>query len=256
MSTTILDDTQEEGFRVVDLARASGLFVKLIGGLGVAAHDHFNVPEILKRQFGDIDLVVGRKNGGALTSFLTALGYEGNQRFNALHGANRLLFYDVKNNRQVDVFVSEFKMCHALSLENYLNLHPRSLTPEHLLLTKLQIVEINRKDLLDVLRIIRMHPKANGDDECPGISMERANLILSADWGWYTTVTDNLKKALDFSKTTLDESDHAAVTETTELLMNLIESAPKSSKWKARAMIGRRKSWYEIPEEVNGARKI
>lgn len=254
MSRSILVDTQEEGFRVVDLARESGLSVKLIGGLGVAAHDHHDLPKILKRQFGDIDLVVGRKNGGVLTSFLTELGYEGNQRFNALHGANRLLFYDVENKRQVDVFVSEFKMCHALSLENYLNFHPRSLTPEHLLLTKLQIVEINRKDLLDVIRIIHMHPKTNGDAECPGISIERTNLILSSDWGWYTTVIDNLKKALDFSKTTLETNDHLAVKETMEMLMKLIESAPKSPKWKARAIVGRRKSWYEIPEEVNGVR--
>jgi hypothetical protein len=254
MSTDILTDTEEEGFRVVDLARESGLSVKLIGGLGVAAHKHFDLPKILKRDFGDIDLVIGRKNGGVLTSFLTELGYEGNKRFNALHGASRLLFYDRVNNRQVDVFVSEFKMCHELSLENYLNLHPRSLAPEHLLLTKLQIVEINRKDLLDVLRIIYMHPNAQGDSECSGISIERVNSILSIDWGWYTTVTDNLKKALEFSKGTLEANIHLAVEETLQMLLERIESAPKGPKWKARAIVGRRKAWYEIPEEVNGAR--
>ena len=254
MSTSILPDTQEEGFRVVDLAWDSGLFVKLIGGLGVAAHDHYMLPTILRRQFGDIDLVVGSKNGKVLSSFLTEMGYQANQRFNALHGANRLLFYDVGNQRQVDVFVSEFKMCHALSLENYLNLHPRSLTPEHLLLTKLQIVEINRKDLLDVLRIIYMHPNANGDKDCPGISMERMNLVLASDWGWYTTVTDNMKKALEFSEATLAAPEHLTVKETLTMLLEQIESAPKSSKWKGRAIIGRRKSWFEIPEEVDGTR--
>jgi len=254
MSANILPDTRDEGFRVVDLARDLGLFVKLIGGLGVAAHDHYVLPAILERQFGDIDLVVGSKNGKALSGFLTEMGYQANQRFNALHGANRLLFYDVGNQRQVDVFVSEFKMCHALSLENYLDLHPRSLTPEHLLLTKLQIVEINRKDLLDVLRIIYMHHSANVGKDCPGISMERMNLVLASDWGWYTTVTDNMKRALEFSETTLAASEHLIVKETLTTILNQIDSAPKSSKWKGRAIIGRRKSWYEIPEEVDGTR--
>jgi hypothetical protein len=251
---SILPDTQEEGFRVVDLARESGLFVKLIGGLGVAAHDHHQLPINLKRTYGDIDLVVGRKNGKALSQFLMELGYKENQRFNALHGANRLLFYDTVNKRQVDVFVSEFKMCHELSLDNYLNLHPRSLTPEHLLLTKLQIVEINRKDLIDVMRLILMHPNGNGYKDCPGISIERTNLILASDWGWYTTVTDNLNKAIEFSETILEASEISNVKETMKMLIEKIESAPKSIKWKARSIIGRKKSWYEIPEEVNGTR--
>ena len=119
MKIETLEDTQSEGFRIVDLARESGLITKLIGGLGIAAHDHRSLPAALKREFGDIDLVIGRKNGGQLSDFLTAMGYEANKRFNALHGAKRLLFYDVEKQRQVDVFVGEFSMCHKLNLENF-----------------------------------------------------------------------------------------------------------------------------------------
>ena len=92
------------------------------------------------------------------------------------------------------------------------------------------------------------------DKDCPGISMERMNLILAPDWGWYTTVTDNMKKALEFSEATLAAPEHLTVKETLTMLLEQIESAPKSSKWKGRAIIGRRKSWFEIPEEVDGTR--
>lgn len=254
MKSDILPDTQEEGFRVVDLAREMGLNVKLIGGLGVAAHSHLALPPVLERKFGDLDLVVGRKFGTQLSDFLLGMGYEANKRFNALHGASRLLFYDVINNRQVDVFVSEFKMCHSITLENYLDLHPRSLTPEHLLLTKLQIVEINRKDMLDVLRIIHMHPGGNGENECPGISLQRMNMVLATDWGWYTTVMDNMAKVYELSGAVLNSTESNEVRKTISLLQSGIDSAPKSGKWKARSIVGRRKTWFEIPEEVNGAR--
>lgn len=254
MNNDILPDTKEEGFRIVDLAQESGLSVKLIGGLGVAAHAHRELPLPLERKFADIDLVIGRKYGAQLSEYLMGMGYQANQRFNALHGATRLLFYDAINKRQVDVFVGEFKMCHSLSLENYLDLHPRSLTPEHLLLTKLQIVEINRKDMLDVLRIIHMHPNGRGDGDCSGISLKRLNLILASDWGWYTTVTENLKKVNEFSGTVLDSAQSQGVADTILFLKNAIELEPKSPKWKARAIVGRRKSWFEIPEEVNGVR--
>jgi len=254
MKERTLEDIRSEGFRIVDLARESGLNTKLIGGLGIAAHDHRSLPAALVREFGDIDLVIGRKSGRQLSDFLTEMGYEANQRFNALHGAKRLLFYDVEKQRQVDVFVGEFHMCHSINLENHLEIHPRSLTPEYLLLTKLQIFEINHKDLLDVLRILYMHSIEGQDPDCSGISLERMNQILSSDWGWYTTVIDNLKKVQAVSGITLNEIESNEVKSIISKMIEIIETEPKSTKWKARALVGRKKIWYEIPEEVNGAR--
>jgi hypothetical protein len=254
MKIETLEDTQSEGFRIVDLARESGLITKLIGGLGIAAHDHRSLPAALKREFGDIDLVIGRKNGGQLSDFLTAMGYEANKRFNALHGAKRLLFYDVEKQRQVDVFVGEFSMCHKLNLENFLEVHPRSLTPDYLLLTKLQIFEINHKDLLDILRILYMHATESEHPDCAGISLTRMNQILSTDWGWYTTAVDNLKKVKEISEKTLTIMESNEVKSKISTMIERVESEPKSAKWKARALVGRKKIWYEIPEEVNGAR--
>ena len=162
-----LADVPSEAERVVDGLAARGVVARLLGGAGVAAHQHGPVPAVLQRAFADIDLVTGRKSGRALADGLAALGYAANDRFNALHGARRLLFYDTVNQRQLDVFVGEFAMCHRLGLDHRLNQHPRALAPADLLLTKLQIVEINRKDVVDAVRLLLAHEVAAPDRRRP-----------------------------------------------------------------------------------------
>jgi hypothetical protein len=39
------------------------------------------------------------------------------------------------------------------------------------------------------------------------------------------------------------------VAERIEKLITLMEKQPKSLSWKARAMVGERVRWYELPEE-------
>ena len=48
--------------------------------------------------------------------------------------------------------------------------------------------------------------------------------------------------------------DHATVLAVQERLADVRETmaaAPKSLKWRARARIGRRVPWYDLPEEVD-----
>ncbi len=72
-----------------------------------------------------------------------------------------MLFYDTENKRQVDVFVGTFSMCHRLDLSGRLGEHAYSLDAADLLLTKLQIHEINRKDLVDAVRLLLTHENAD-----------------------------------------------------------------------------------------------
>ena len=47
----MLTDPLLEGYRIVDTAGKNNLVVRLIGGLGVAAHDHRPLPPELEREF-------------------------------------------------------------------------------------------------------------------------------------------------------------------------------------------------------------
>ena len=227
---------------------------RLIGGLGVAAHDHLPVPLSLVREFADIDLVVHRKAGRSTAQALAELGYTANARFNALHGSKRLLFYDVRNRRQLDVFVGEFAMCHRLDLDGRLDHHPRALTAADLLLTKLQIVQLNHKDVLDAARLLLNHELT--DDEAgqhtgvDGLSTRRIVSVTASDWGWHTTMSDNLAKVARGLPEGLSEPDATVVVHRAEMLLEVMATAPKTARWKARAVVGRRRAWYELPEEV------
>ena len=88
-------------------------------------------------------------------------------------------------------------MCHRLDLSGRLDQHPYSLDAADLLLTKLQIHEINRKDLVDAVRLLLTHENADiaggGDGRINAMSLDRLRSVTSTDWGWFTTVTDNLQ---------------------------------------------------------------
>lgn len=253
MSTSPETEITLEANILIDELKKVGVLARLLGGLGIAAHDHDAVPEQLQREYADIDIVIGKRDGRGLSKFLLERGYFANEKFNALHGAKRMLFYDKSNSRQMDVFIGSFDMCHYIELDKYLSLHEYSLAPEHLLLTKLQIVELNQKDLVDVLRLLLMHKnKDSFKFKCPGISVENLNSVLCFDWGWYTTVTDNLLKVQSRASQILNESDSQFVVSNISEILEQINGSSKSLKWKARATVGRHKIWYEIPEEISG----
>lgn len=259
MTGAPLADIAAEATRLLEEMGDRQAPARLIGGLGVAAHDHLPVPPSLVRDFADIDLVVPRGAGRSTAAALTELGYIANARFNALHGSKRLLLYDMTNHRQLDVFVGEFAMCHRLELDDRLDRHPRALTAADLLLTKLQIVQLNHKDVLDAARLLLNHDLTDHDtarhDGSDGLSTRRILSVTTADWGWHTTLSDNLAKVARGLPEELALPVAALVVRRIEELHGVMAQAPKNARWKARSLIGRRKAWYELPEEVSGPSK-
>jgi len=252
--TVPLDDVVVEGRRLVE--SAPDLRIRLLGGVGVALHDHRQVPAALERGYGDLDVVVPPKSTRQTTAAMTAAGYVPNERFNALHGAQRMLFYDTLNKRQVDVFVGVFAMCHRLDLSRRLDQHPYSLDAADLLLTKLQIHEINRKDLVDAVRLLFTHENADiagGHGRTDVMSLDRLRSVTSSDWGWFTTVTDNLRMVRAAASDLLEAEDAEVVETRADEIDASLRTAPKSMRWKARSVVGRKTPWYELPEEVGGA---
>jgi hypothetical protein len=217
----LADITAEAGHVLAGCA-GHQVSARLIGGLAVARHEHLATPPELRRSYADIDIVIGRKEGKAAKAALTELGYEPNERFNALRGDRRMLFYDTANGRQLDVFVGTFAMCHTL-------------------------------DLVDAAQLLRNHQLGRADEAGRDeVSLDRLCAVTTADWGWYTTLSDNLAKLAAFAQDALAEPDRIAVTEHAMAIQQAIDEPGKSLRWKARARIGRRTPWYELPEEVAG----
>ncbi|WP_376796326.1 hypothetical protein [Thermogemmatispora sp.] len=246
-----LEDGAAEAQRLVAALQAQGLVARLLGGLAVRLRCPSARQQALRRSYADLDFVSPRKQARLLRAALEANGYSADRRFNALHGERRLLFYDEKRQRQVDIFLGVFEMCHKLVLEPRLHLHPLTLSPADLLLTKLQIVELNAKDIQDLLALLLDFPPQTAA-LAPGeqLDMPRVIEVCAHDWGWYTTVSDNLQRLLTEAGQRLAPAEATLVKERVTLMGHLLAEAPKSSAWKLRALVGRRLQWYELPEEV------
>jgi hypothetical protein len=233
-----LEDPIEEAGRVAAAARAVGVKAKLLGGAGI----HLSSPSArkppLRRKYGDLDYAIQKKDRKAVLALFPSLGYEANERFNLMQGDRRLYFYDTEHSRQVDIFIDIIQMSHVIDLRGRLDGDGPCASPADLLLSKLQIYEVNRKDLVDLTALMLDHPVDAG----------YVARVAADDWGMYRSLQANIGKLRE----TLEELDvdRQLVRSRLDQLWSAIEKQPKPLKWKLRAQVGDRVRWYELPEEV------
>lgn len=220
--------------------------VKLVGGAAINLHSPSARRAPLRRKYGDLDFVASSKQQASVQKLFESLGYEGERRFNTLNGHQRLLYLDGVNGRQIDVFIDRMKMCHVIELGNRLGHDGPTLTPADLLLSKLQVFEVNMKDLVDTIALLLDHPIADHDDDA--INAAYLGKLTSEDWGLHRTLQLNSAKVRDAVKDL--EVDADRVNQRLDELWARVDGQPKSLKWKLRARVGDRVAWYELPEEV------
>lgn len=243
-------DPLAEARRLNELARSGGVTARLLGGAAVALSTDQPMPAPLQRPYKDLDYVIPRAHSRRWRDLVESSGYQADVQFNALHGSQRLLHYDTANGRHLDTFVSSFAMCHSLDLTGRLPADSATLAPADILLTKLQIFEVNDKDLTDTIALLLFHPVSR--DGAAGIDAGRLAKVVGGDWGWHTTISDNLAKVAQRLPTAgLEASATELVAGRVKQVQEILASAPKSLKWRARARVGRRLPWYELPEEVD-----
>jgi len=246
-ATTPLEDVRDEVRRLLSAAEERKVVLRVLGGVAVYLHCPSARHRALQRVYRDADLVGLSPQKRAIEALFAELGYLADREFNALHGHQRLCFWDPVNQRQIDVFLDRLRMSHTLDLRDRLLVERHTVPLADLLLSKLQIWEVNEKDLTDIVAIVHDHPFGSGDEET--INIDRLLAVLAADWGWYRTARENVERTRALLA-------HRELAKEFGLLQRLdefwqqVEAAPKSRAWKMRAMIGERKRWYELPEEV------
>ena len=246
--TTILPSVVDEADRLLDQAERDGSTVVLLGGIAVRMHAP-EVPPALDREYKDIDFAVPKGRGGDADRLLRGAGYEPEITFNAMMGKERMLFHDTQHGRQVDVFVGSFRMCHEIPFGNRLVQGERTVPLAELLLTKLQIIELNEKDVRDTVLLFHGHQVAEHDDDA--VNGARIAELCAGDWGLWRTITGNLARCREhLNDYALPDPDLDRVGQRLDAVLDRIEHEPKSRGWKLRAKIGERKRWYELPEEV------
>jgi len=255
-----LDDPLAEALRLVSIASSRGVVVRLMGGLAFHAQAPTWTARV-SRDGRDIDLATRSDDRKALSELLIGEGYTPDRQYNALYGHKQLYFVDEARQRPVDVLVDRLEMCHRFEFADRLTVADVALPPAELLLSKLQVVKINRKDVLDALALLAEYPLADGDEAGDAISLRRITGLTSNDWGWWRTITDNLDKLrtiadgdlqpgeLEFGRATRFQPSAQIAA-----LREAIDAAQKSTRWRLRARVGDRMVWYEEPEEVGHGR--
>ena len=241
-----LERITDEGERLAIAARDEGLPLVLLGGVAVWLRCPSARRAPLARDYGDADFIGRSRDRKAITAFMEEHGYEPDRMFNALHGATRLNFQEPERDRPIDVLLDRFAMCHELDLAERLGGGELTLPLADLLLTKLQVVRLNEKDVLDLFALLADHGFGPGD-----IDLDRVLAVSHGDWGFEHTIHGTLRTLRErIPASGLPDDVRRRIGTRADELDAALEAAPKSARWRVRARVGERLRWYEEPEEA------
>jgi hypothetical protein len=259
---TILDNIRDEAASIGAGAAASDLAARLLGGVAV----WLRCPSVRQgpfaRSYADMDFAVAKTASQPFKAQLESRGYLPDKFFNGLHGATRLYYQAPDGKWSVDIVIDELTMSHKLDLRGRLAGPSVTVSLADLLLTKLQVWEITRKDLGDIVCLLADHGLgaggtaggADGADGAAGdddIDLDRVTSALAGDWGFCHTVERNLGRVAELWSAEGPLPGAAFdVGAQVDALRAAIAATPKSRAWRMRARVGERVRWYETPEEV------
>jgi hypothetical protein len=243
---------ESEARRIAEQSERAEVTLRLLGALAFQHQcPRFNyLREAMGRELSDLDYAGLSSQWSRIVDLLTGMGYSFDERRAMLHGNDRIIFFHPEGFR-VDVFFDRLDMCHVVDFRDRLAIDPVTISITDLLLEKLQIVELTRKDVIDTIVLLREHQLSETED---GINTDYIARRFSDDWGFYYTATENLKHIRDVSLTEFDaltEEDRGVVRQQIDTLLQQIEETPKSVAWQMRSAIGPKLRWYKPVGELS-----
>lgn len=242
-----------EAKKIIEHAKKHGVSLRLIGALAF----HLRCPEFnyiheqWGRVFTDTDFVARSEDGPTLIKVYRELGYQDDEMITTLYGEKRLIFDHPETGFHSDIFFNCLDFCHVLPLRERLDIDELTIPLAELFLEKMQIVEINAKDIIDTIMLTREHPVGEGDDET--INGPIIGRVLASEWGFWRTVTGNMEKVEATLEQTefLQDGDRADVREKLHRIRKFIDDTPKPLAWRLRSKIGDKIKWYKDVDELD-----
>jgi hypothetical protein len=243
---------EAEVTRVVDAAGAVRIPVRVLGSIGVALHSHDAAAIIpsFARTYADIDFAAYKRDARSLARVMADLGYRDDREVYIGSEGARSIFDDPARRIHLDVFYDKLEFCHVIPLAGRLEADSPTIPITELLLSKLQIVKINDKDVVDIVLLLLDHPMGSGDDDT--IDLDRTARLCADEWGLWRTLTQNLDKVrgLASSYQQLDAGQRERITTAATTLKARIDAEPKPMAWRMRDRVGDRRQWWTDVDEV------
>ena len=266
-------DLMAEAHAIVDAGNERGVALRLTGGLAIR---HYAIDlEFAEREYSDIDLIGLKRQVVAVGEVFRDLGYVQNRHVAMATGNGQLQFFvpgsgaenglderrgdlpvfaEVPPSDHVDVFLDAMRMDHQVDFRDRLEINTYAIDPADLFLSKLQIGNLNEKDVHDAITLVKdvyvdFQPH-------PGVlDLHHVAEVCAADWGLYIDVMNNIDTVIErVDDYDLVPRDAARVRRTFELAQDMMTEQAKTLRWRLRARIGKRVRWYSEVEEQLGGR--
>ena len=243
---------EREVDRVVAAVAAAGAPIRVLGSIGVALHcpDARALLPAFERTYADIDFAAYRRDARSISSAIAGLGYVETRDVFIMSEGHRAIFEDPGTRIHLDVFYDRLEFCHVIPLAGRLEADSPTIPLAELLLSKLQIVKLNEKDVVDTILLFLDHPLGSSDADM--IDVSRISALCAEEWGLWRTLTMNLAKVAALAATypQLKDEQRTRVAASVAELKGAIDAVPKPFAWRMRDRIGDRRQWWTDVDEV------
>ncbi len=265
-------DFLKEAEAIVRAAQADGTSLRILGSLAIYAHSA-HIPEAVSLfhalgrvsagtpLFTDLDLMGYAKQGRAISGVFEKMGFKPDNMVNGFFGDRRLIYYEGSNKFHVDVFLDKLEFSHDVEFgkkpgDGRLEMDFPTITLSDIVLEKLQIHKIGRKDLVDLMILFYGHEvKPSAATEKEAVDAGYIANLMADDWGFWYEATQNLGKMRQLLGTFVSEGkvkpdQTSRIEARAGALEAALKSVPKGRHWEKRAKAGTSKPWYREVEEV------
>jgi hypothetical protein len=257
---------------LVEAGRQRNVSLRILGSLAIYAHS-LHVPECItvfhrlgrveegKPLFTDLDLAGYAKQGRFISGLFKELRFKSDDMVNGFFGDRRLIYYEGTGKFHVDVFLDKLEFSHDVLFgsrpeDGRLELDFPTITLADIVLEKLQIHLVGRKDLVDLIILFLGHDlRGNEAPDRELIDDTYLSEILGDDWGFWHESMQNLEKTRQLAHSfadagRLEPDQFARVRDRLANLEACLQRCPKTRKWEKRSRAGVSKPWYREVEEV------
>jgi hypothetical protein len=238
--------------RILLASESAGILLRVIGSLAFQMHcqKYGYLQAAMGRTYTDIDFAAYQKQAKEIRVLMAGLGYKENREVFIVSEGNRAIFERPDIDLHVDIFYGKLDFCHVIHWEGRLEVDHPSIPLAEMLLEKMQIVQINEKDIVDTVMVLLEHPL--GDQDIETINIKRIAELCSTDWGLWRTITMNLNKVSQLAQgyQQLTGEQKEIIDARLKEALARIDQEPKSLAWRLRARVGDRVKWYKDVDEI------
>jgi hypothetical protein len=243
---------ENELMRILTASSNAGIIMRVIGSLAFQLHcpKYGYLQAAMGRAYTDIDFAAYHRQTKEIQVLMAGLGYQENREVFIVSEGDRAIFERSEVGIHIDVFYEKLAFSHIIYWNNRLEVDRPSIPLAEMLLEKMQIVQINEKDIIDTIMLLLEHPLGDNDQET--INIKYIAGLCSSDWGLWRTTTMNLDKVSRLAQgyAQLNAEQKGKIDAQVKSALSRIEREPKSMAWRLRARVGDRVKWYRDVDEV------